>query len=53
MTFEQGRNEFKIDAELLNNIVTENKNLPDEAKRDLIVCTDHPEIHPVQLGLLR
>ena len=38
VTFEQGRNEFKIDAELLNNIVTENKNLPDEAKRDLIVA---------------
>ena len=38
VTFEQGRNEFKIDADLLNNIVTENKNLPDEAKRDLIVA---------------
>ncbi len=38
ITFEQGRNNFKIDEELLSNIVTENKNLPDEAKRDLIIA---------------
>ena len=37
VTFEQGRNNFKIDEELLSNIVTENKNLPDSAKRDLII----------------
>ena len=37
ITFEQGRNNFKIDAELLNNIVTANKNLPEEAVRDLII----------------
>lgn len=37
ITFEQGRNNFKIDNSLLQNIVTENKNLPDSAKRDLIV----------------
>lgn len=37
ITFEQGRNNFKINANLLSNIVTANKNLPDEAKRDLIV----------------
>ncbi len=37
VTFEQGRNNFKIDRELLNNIVTANKNLPDFAARDLIV----------------
>lgn len=37
ITFEQGRNELKIDEELLKNIVTENKNLPEEAKRDLII----------------
>jgi len=37
ITFEQGRNNFKIDAELLANIVTENKDLPEEAKIDLIV----------------
>ncbi len=37
ITFEQGRNNFKIDRELLNNIVTKNKNLPDDAARDLIV----------------
>ena len=37
ITFEQGRNNFKIDEALLNNIVTENKNIPDDAKRDLII----------------
>ncbi len=37
VTFEQGRNNFKIDRSLLNNIVTENKNLPDDAARDLII----------------
>lgn len=38
ITFEQGRNELKIDEEMLQNLVTENKNLPDEAKRDLIIA---------------
>ena len=38
ITFEQGRNNFKIDNELLNNIVTKNKELPEEAKRDLIIA---------------
>lgn len=38
VTFEQGRNNFKIDNSLLENIVTENKNIPDSAKRDLIVA---------------
>ena len=38
ITFEQGRNNFKIDNELLANIVTENKEFPDEAKRDLIIA---------------
>ena len=37
ITFEQGRNNFRIDASLLENIVTENKTLPDDAKRDMIV----------------
>lgn len=37
VTFEQGRNNFRIDRELLNNLVTANKNLPDSAARDLIV----------------
>jgi len=37
ITFEQGRNNFKIDEELLFNLVTENKELPDGAKRDLII----------------
>ena len=38
ITFEQGRNNFKIDEELLTNIVTENKELPESAKRDLIIA---------------
>ena len=37
ITFEQGRNNFRIDRELLSNIVSENKVLPEEAVRDLIV----------------
>ena len=37
ITFEQGRNNFKINEALLSNLVTENKNLPDNAKRDLII----------------
>ena len=38
ITFEQGRNNFRIDEELLSNMVTENKELPEEAKRDLIIA---------------
>ncbi len=37
ITFEQGRNEFKINNELLTNIVTDNKEMPASALRDLIV----------------
>ncbi|MCR4615246.1 MAG: phosphoribosylaminoimidazolecarboxamide formyltransferase [Clostridiales bacterium] len=37
ITFEQGRNNFKIDRELLSNVVTENKDLPETAIRDLII----------------
>ena len=38
ITFEQGRNNFKIDSELLGNIVTDKKDLPESAKRDLIIA---------------
>ena len=38
VTFEQGRNNFKIDRELLNNVVTKRKDLPESAARDLIVA---------------
>ena len=38
ITFEQGRNELKIDKEYFNNIVTENKDLTDAAKRDLAIA---------------
>ncbi len=37
VTFEQGRNELKIDRDFLGNIVTENKEIPDSAKIDLII----------------
>lgn len=37
ITFEQGRNEFKINRELLSNIVTAKKDLPESAVRDLII----------------
>ena len=38
ITFEQGRNNFEINKELLSNIVTKNKNLPESAVRDLIIA---------------
>ncbi len=38
VTFEQGRNNFEINRELLSNVVTKNKNLPESAIRDLIVA---------------
>lgn len=37
ITFEQGRNNFKIDHDLLKNIVTANKNLPEDKAIDLII----------------
>ena len=39
VTFQKGRNELKIDEEFLTkNIITENKELPEEAKRDLLIA---------------
>ena len=38
ITFEQGRNNYKIDESLLTNLVSENKELPDSAKIDMIVA---------------
>ena len=38
VTFEQGRNEFKINKELLENIVTDNKEIPESAKIDLMIA---------------
>ena len=37
IVFEQGRNELEINRELLSNVVTENKEIPDEAKVDLMI----------------
>ena len=38
ITFEQGHNDCKIDESLLQNIVTENKDLPEGAKRDMLLA---------------
>lgn len=38
ITFEQGRNNFKIDKELLSNVVTDKKELPENAVRDLMIA---------------
>ena len=37
ITFEQGRNELDINNELLANVVTDNKNIPEDKKRDLLI----------------
>ena len=37
VVFEQGRNELDINKELLSNVVTENKEIPEEAKVDLLI----------------
>ena len=37
VTFSQGRNDFKIDFDLLKNVVTANKDIPEFAKRDLVI----------------
>jgi len=38
ITFEQGRNDMPIDEAFLGEVVTENKDVPEEAKRDLIIA---------------
>ena len=38
ITFQQGRNNFRIDRELLSHIVTANKDMPESAVRDLIIA---------------
>ncbi|NLA77148.1 MAG: phosphoribosylaminoimidazolecarboxamide formyltransferase [Clostridiales bacterium] len=38
VTFEQGRNSLKIDGAMLEKVVTDNKNIPDTAKRDLLIA---------------
>ena len=37
ITFEQGRNNFRIDPSLLSNIATENRTIPESAQRDLVI----------------
>ena len=38
ITFEQGRNKVKIDEDMLRNLVTDNTDLPESAKRDLLIA---------------
>ena len=38
VTFEQGRNNLDINADMLTNVVTENKEIPDSAKMDLVIA---------------
>ena len=52
ITFEQGYNDLDIREEMLQNVVTENKELSQQAKNDMLPLPHHPEIHPVQLCLL-
>ena len=37
ITFEQGHNNYEISTDLLNEVVTKNKNIPDDAKRDMVI----------------
>ena len=37
VVFEQGRNNLDINKDMLNNVVTENKEIPDQAKIDLVI----------------
>ncbi len=37
ITFEQGRNNLLIDNSMLENVITANKNIPDDKKRDLVI----------------
>lgn len=38
MTFEQRRNDYRIDTSLFSDIVTNNKELPEEARRDMVIA---------------
>mgnify|MGYP000742023181 CR=1 FL=1 len=53
VTFEQGRQELEIDDAMLSNIVTENKELTEEAKRDMKILLIILEIYTVQLCMFR
>lgn len=39
ITFEQGHNNYEISTDLLNEVVTKSKNIPDEAKRDMVISS--------------
>ena len=47
VTFEQGHNFLKIDKEMLSNVVTDNKEIPEKYQRDLLISPDYAEVYPV------
>lgn len=53
VVFEQGRNNLDINKDMLNNVVTENKEIPDQAKIDLVISSHYLKVHSVQFCLLR
>ena len=52
ITFEQGHNNFEINEALLENVVTENKEIPESAKHRYDRRAHHAEVHPVQFRVL-
>ena len=53
VTFEQGRNELKIDGSLLENLPTQNKDPHRGGQAGFDCLPHHLEVHPVQLRVLR
>lgn len=53
ITFEQGRNEVKIDEAMLTNLVTDNHRPARVCQAGSAHCPDRAEVHPVQFRLLR
>ena len=50
VTFEQGHNFLKIDEEMLSNVVTDNKEIPEKYKRDLLIYTQSNSVCYVKDG---
>ncbi len=53
ITFEQGHNNFEINEALLENVVTENKEIPESGEDRHDRRAHHAEVHPVQFRVLR
>lgn len=52
VTFEQGRNNYKISKEILTNVVTATKEIPDSSEARPHCCFNNPQIHPVKQRML-